>query len=322
MSANETGARQSFYDANANFKVLVVEDDKTYADLLRQELERRNFFVRVTHDGGVAASMLQTESFHAILLDLRLPGMNGLHVAASARNSKINRDAQLFVVSGSIDQSSLERAKLLRIVKVFVKPVPPDMIAATLTESLQRKTAVLRYDVKLINAFIESASEVFKFYFQQEPKRGKPVVTDPQKPARGHVTGLIGFTGTDFVGSLAVSLNGHFLDEITKQLFQGAAIELNEELITDITGELCNQILGKVKINFARLGVAVTIGLPEVIVGKGHRVVHKVNNPVIAIPIGVEKLAFEIMFCLSKQELKAEQARTQDVPAESVLFFD
>ena len=113
-----------------------------------------------------------------------------------------------------------------------------------------------------------------------------------------------------------------FMEQFASNLFQGMDVKFDNDFISDITGELCNQILGKVKINMAKLGIKITIGLPEVIMGKDHIIVHKVANPVIAMPMGRDKMVFEMQFVLSQQVVKFEEAKVEDIPAESVIMFE
>ena len=56
--------------------------------------------------------------------------------------------------------------------------------------------------------------------------------------------------------------------------------------------------------------------------GKNHIIQHKVNTPVLAIPMGRDKAVFEMQFVLSQQELKVEEATVADVPPAAVIMFD
>jgi DNA-binding response OmpR family regulator len=69
-------------------KILVVEDEKRMAQVLRKGLEEESHAVRLTHDGGEALELAKTSSFDLILLDVMLPGVNGIEVARRLRQSK------------------------------------------------------------------------------------------------------------------------------------------------------------------------------------------------------------------------------------------
>jgi DNA-binding response OmpR family regulator len=69
-------------------KILVVEDEKRMAQVLRKGLEEESHAVRVTGDGCEALQLAEASSFDLILLDVMLPGVNGIEVARRLRQSK------------------------------------------------------------------------------------------------------------------------------------------------------------------------------------------------------------------------------------------
>ncbi len=65
--------------------VLIVEDEKKMAELLKRGLEEENHSVSLAHDGRDALEMAQALEYDAIVLDLMLPGMDGYEVARRLR---------------------------------------------------------------------------------------------------------------------------------------------------------------------------------------------------------------------------------------------
>jgi DNA-binding response OmpR family regulator len=66
-------------------KILVVEDDRKMAELIRLYLEKDGYRVRVTHDGGEGLELGQRGGQDLILLDLMLPTIDGLDIARMLR---------------------------------------------------------------------------------------------------------------------------------------------------------------------------------------------------------------------------------------------
>src|SRR6266536_2134208 len=66
-------------------RILVVEDDAKMAELLRRGLTQRGHKVDVTMDGLKGLERSQSQAFDVIVLDVMLPGMDGLHVAKRLR---------------------------------------------------------------------------------------------------------------------------------------------------------------------------------------------------------------------------------------------
>jgi CheY-like chemotaxis protein len=67
-------------------RILVVEDETTMAELLRKGLEEERHSVIAAFDGQTALDIAGCTEFDVILLDLMLPGMDGVEVARRLRN--------------------------------------------------------------------------------------------------------------------------------------------------------------------------------------------------------------------------------------------
>ncbi len=61
-------------------KVLLVDDESDLVDTLAERLEIRGFSTRVSYDGESALSLLQSETLDMMVLDLRMPGIDGVEV--------------------------------------------------------------------------------------------------------------------------------------------------------------------------------------------------------------------------------------------------
>ncbi|MFW6195176.1 MAG: winged helix-turn-helix domain-containing protein [Chloroflexota bacterium] len=65
--------------------MLVVEDEKTVAEVVDKYLRREGYCVSVSHDGAAALEHMRTEGADLLVLDLMLPGVDGLEVARRLR---------------------------------------------------------------------------------------------------------------------------------------------------------------------------------------------------------------------------------------------
>ena len=61
-------------------KILLVEDEDFIRDLYQRQLTKAGFQVKTAADGITGLNMLKAEGFDLLLLDIMLPGMNGLQV--------------------------------------------------------------------------------------------------------------------------------------------------------------------------------------------------------------------------------------------------
>jgi DNA-binding response OmpR family regulator len=71
-------------------KILVVEDEKGMAQVLRRGLEEENHVVNLAHDGVSALSLARDTGFDLVLLDVMLPGISGIQVARELRETRAN----------------------------------------------------------------------------------------------------------------------------------------------------------------------------------------------------------------------------------------
>jgi DNA-binding response OmpR family regulator len=89
-------------------RILVAEDDETLRSGLGQALTAAHHSVIDALDGSQADTLLATETFDLLILDLGLPGMDGLDVLARlrARSEGINRGLPVLILSarGSMEQ--------------------------------------------------------------------------------------------------------------------------------------------------------------------------------------------------------------------------
>jgi DNA-binding response OmpR family regulator len=65
--------------------ILIVEDEKKIADVLKQGLEEQHFHVEVAYDGLIAQKIIDNNSFSLVILDINLPGMNGYELCKYIR---------------------------------------------------------------------------------------------------------------------------------------------------------------------------------------------------------------------------------------------
>lgn len=70
------------------YKVLIVEDEENMVSFIQMELKYEGYEVDVANDGRLAVSMALENDYDLILLDLMLPGINGLEVCRRVRKEK------------------------------------------------------------------------------------------------------------------------------------------------------------------------------------------------------------------------------------------
>lgn len=83
--------------------LLIVEDDRQLADVVQRGLSRDGHVTEICHDGEDALLQLQFREFDGAVLDVMLPGMNGLEVCRRVRAKGITMPILILTARDSVD---------------------------------------------------------------------------------------------------------------------------------------------------------------------------------------------------------------------------
>ena len=85
---------------HANARVLVADDEESVAELLRRMLVKDGYTVEVVNDGIAALAAVSERKPHVVLLDVNMPGMNGIDVCRRIKQDLANRLTPVVLVTG------------------------------------------------------------------------------------------------------------------------------------------------------------------------------------------------------------------------------
>jgi DNA-binding NtrC family response regulator len=119
-----------------NGNILVGEDERTARTSLVELLENRGYRVIQAEDGLQALSVLMHHTLDAVVLDIRMPGLDGLTVLKRARESGI--DVPVIVITAHGDSSTVIEAMRLGAYDYIAKPIDFDQLAAQLDRAVSR----------------------------------------------------------------------------------------------------------------------------------------------------------------------------------------
>jgi CheY-like chemotaxis protein len=123
---------------SATLRILVVDDDRDTADSTRLLLELHGHNVRVAYDGASALAAAQAERPDVVLLDLAMPGMDGLALAHRLRALPGMAAAFLVCVSGYGQQRHRDSAHAAGCDLHLLKPAAVDELERLLGDRTVR----------------------------------------------------------------------------------------------------------------------------------------------------------------------------------------
>jgi CheY-like chemotaxis protein len=108
---------------NVPASVLVVDDDALTCELIREILCSAGMEATSLTDSAKAALRLQTEKFHAIFLDVRMPPPDGIELARQIRASRANATSVIVMITGENERTVMTRAFQAGVQFFLFKPV-------------------------------------------------------------------------------------------------------------------------------------------------------------------------------------------------------
>ena len=121
----------------APLRILIVDDFADNARMLKVLVKNEGHEARIASDGLEAIAAANLQKPHVVLLDLTLPGMSGIDVAAALRRDPEQAGCVLVAISGHSKESVPSPSPFDQH---FVKPVDPALLLDYLSEVEARRT--------------------------------------------------------------------------------------------------------------------------------------------------------------------------------------
>jgi len=121
-------------------RILVVEDEEDILELIRYNLSREGYQVFCTTSGEKAIKTAKTESLDLIILDLMLPGIDGLEVGKILKNDLKTRDIPIIMLTAKGEEADMVIGLELGADDYITKPFSPRILIARIRAVLRRKS--------------------------------------------------------------------------------------------------------------------------------------------------------------------------------------
>ncbi|PLY03240.1 MAG: hypothetical protein C0623_01940 [Desulfuromonas sp.] len=121
-------------------RILAIEDDEGVCRLLRHSLAREDYVVRITHSGEEGLIAANEEPPDLFLLDLELPGMDGLEVCQKLKENPQASSIPIIILTGKGEESDVVEGLGMGADDYIVKPFSPKILNARVQAVLRRHT--------------------------------------------------------------------------------------------------------------------------------------------------------------------------------------
>jgi DNA-binding response OmpR family regulator len=126
-------------------RILIIEDDKSIAELERDYLEIDGFLVEIALTGSDGLNKAMKEDVDLVLLDLMLPGVDGFQICKTIR---LERDIPILMVSAKKEDIDKIRGLGLGADDYIVKPFSPSELVARVKAHLARYERLIGKEVQ------------------------------------------------------------------------------------------------------------------------------------------------------------------------------
>ena len=103
--ATMTAAPNAPASTTPRMRILIIEDERGLTDVLEYNLKREGYDTVAAHDGQEGLRKAQTLLPDLILLDIMLPGMNGIDVCRELRAGERTRDIPIIIISAKAEET-------------------------------------------------------------------------------------------------------------------------------------------------------------------------------------------------------------------------
>jgi DNA-binding NtrC family response regulator len=121
----------------ADEKVLLVDDEQEFTRVLSERMKSRGLKVVTAEDGPTALQKAEEETFDAIILDIKMPGIDGIETLRRLR--KINPNLQIIMLTGQATVKAGIEATKLGALDFLEKPADLKLLLEKIREAKTNK---------------------------------------------------------------------------------------------------------------------------------------------------------------------------------------
>lgn len=125
----------------ANERILIVDDEEDVLELVRYNLDKNGYKIDTATTGEQALAKAKTKLPDLIVLDLMLPGIDGLEVCKKLKNDVKTQNIPVIMLTAKGEETDIVTGLELGADDYVTKPFSPKVLVARIRRILQRPTA-------------------------------------------------------------------------------------------------------------------------------------------------------------------------------------
>jgi len=150
---------------NHNSKILVIDDEKVMRDSCYRVLSKEDYEVETVASGEAGIKMVQKATFDLILLDIKMPGMDGLDALRFLKEQ--DTEIVVVIITGYPDIETAVRAIKLGAYDYVSKPFTPDELRLVVQRALEKRR--LRLENEYLRKQLGTKNEPEEIIGKSEP---------------------------------------------------------------------------------------------------------------------------------------------------------
>jgi DNA-binding NtrC family response regulator len=127
-------------------RVLLVDDEEEFVETLAERMRNRGMEVATSHSGAESLDLIEDEPFDVVVLDLQMPGMDGLEALARIKSRK--PDIQVVLLTGHATVATSVEAMKLGALEFLEKPIDMETLTKIIGEAKAQKMILVDEDTE------------------------------------------------------------------------------------------------------------------------------------------------------------------------------
>lgn len=268
--------------------------------------------------------LLTQAKFDVALIDQNFKEMPSIEIANAFLKNPAHSQTHVIITTSTPSKDDLNKFSSLGINYIFVKPYRYKLLSDKIKYAMNpNKGDYGAFEPDILKIFLESTIHIFDSIGSISIVAGRPFLKTGNE-SLSEISAVIGLSSPQIKGSMSINVTRKILASCLFKMLGPNAVA-DEAAISDMCGELCNQIMGRAKQQFLKKkSMSFEITVPTILAEQYHILDYKSSAPVLVIPFLYEKIAgIFVEFCLeiNENQIAVEPEKLQVIVEEGELIL-